>query len=49
MNQNENALQAYEAVLKKSPNRFNSFMEQVKLQKNRAINKKLLFILSNCQ
>ena len=45
--QNEKALQAYEEVLKKSPNRFNSLYGAGLRQKNQANRKGLFFIISN--
>jgi tetratricopeptide (TPR) repeat protein len=43
MNQNENALQAYEAVLKKSPNRFNSLYGAGKAAQKSGNNQKAVF------
>jgi tetratricopeptide (TPR) repeat protein len=43
MNQNENALQAYEAVLKKSPDRFNSLYGAGKAAEKSGNNQKAIF------
>ncbi len=43
LNQNENALQAYEAVLKKSPNRFNSLYGAGKAAEKSGNNQKAIF------